>query len=133
MKTINRYVLVADNEKEYDEFVDNSLKDAFDISFYLNLLESSQGKLLSDLIEANMDFFDSKNICLDYKQIKADLGLVGHFAKILDANKPLDANNISIDVDAATFPSDIASGIALQIHDILFKTILDLKGIKLRR
>lgn len=131
MKTLNNYILIADSDKEYDEYVDDSLGDACDVSFYLNLLNTKSSKLLLEIIDFNMEFFDSKNICINYKEIKKALGLVGIFVKLIDKNKSFEENNIAINTSAITLSNEDASKKAMGIHNMIFKSILDIKGTKI--
>jgi len=131
MKRISKYIFLANDEKEYDEYVEKSLKDACDVSFYLNLLKSKSSQLLLEIIDFNMEFFDSKNVCVDCTQIKKDLGLIGNFAKLVNKDKPFDKDNISINLNSITLSNEDASEKAKEIHDIIFKSVLNIKNTKI--
>lgn len=131
MKQINKYLLQAKDDKEYDDYIDKILKDTFDLTVYINLLNSTSGKLLLDIINYNMEFFDRKNICIDFGEIKKTLKLTSRFAYIIDSEKPIDQDNIKINLNAMVLSKVEAENLCKQIHDEIFDGILKIKGTKI--
>lgn len=131
MKKINKYLLQAESDKEYDEYVNSNLRNTFDVTLYLNLLKTSQSKLLLEIINYNIDFFDEKNVCVNFDEIKNTLKLGERFSYVINPEKPLSPNNIKIDLDSLVLTKPEASTLCTKIHNEIFDGILKVKGTKI--
>lgn len=131
MKNFSKYILIASDENEFDKFNNLHMKDAFDVTFYLNILNTQSSKMLLGIIENNIDFLDSKNACIDFEVIKKKLAINRNFVVLIDPEKPLDENNVKIDINSLKLTKTQASEICKEIHNNIFDTILKLKDKKL--
>lgn len=129
MKKINTYLLQADNDKEYDDYVNENLKNTFDVTLYLNLLKTNQSKLLLDIIDYNIEFFDHNNVCVNFENLKKTLKLGDRFGYVIDPKKPLSVNNIKINLNSLVLTKDEASNLCTEIHNEIFDGITKVKGI----
>ena len=104
MKKVNEYVLIANNETEYDKFNNNQLHDYFDIMCLLKFFKEKSFQNLNDIIVNKIEIFDKHNAVIDFKKIKKSFGIKGNFA-----NYPKGAKLKSFDPNSVTFDKNAIS------------------------
>jgi hypothetical protein len=123
MKKVNEYVLIANNETEYDKFNNNQLHDYFDIMCLLKIFKEKSFQNLDDLIVNKIEIFDKHNAVIDFKKIKKAFGIKGNFA-----NYPKGAKLKSFDLNSVTFDQNVISKSPAEmdpICQIIFEKVYD--------
>ena len=102
MKKINEYVLIANDEKEYDDFNNNQIHDHFDIMCLFEVCNGKSFKNLHDFIVNKIEIFDRYNAVIDFKKIKYNLGIKENFAEYPKGMKlqSFDKDSIKLNTNA---------------------------------
>ena len=122
MKKINKLLYFADNEEEINSDMQDNMDNYVDVITYLKILNNSNSIKLFQLIVSKLEFLDSKNILLNYIEIKNRLGIKSKYVE------KLEKDNTSVNNAALSLTEDEAEQICFQLHNELLSLISNLYG-----
>ena len=126
MKRIDKYLIQAESEQEFNAIGDSMLSAYFDTAFYLKYLQSKQGDGLFDLFVERAKILDHHNVLIDFQQIKKEFGINGKFATF-DGND-IKTGSAKINTTCVTLSNSQANEICRDIYTHLLKTIVEFDG-----
>ena len=126
MKKLNNFMFFAENDDEFESFLQNFIDDYIDTITYLKYLSTDNSIKLFELISSKLELLDKNNIAINFEEIKKMLGLKSKFVIEVESNE--NSNSLEIDEASITLSKPQADHICSQIHDELLKNILPLYG-----
>ena len=126
MKKLNNFMFFAENDDEFESFLQNFIDDYIDTITYLKYLRTDNSIKLFELISSKLELLDEKNIAINFEEIKKMLGLKSKFVVEVESNE--NSNSLEINQASITLSNPQADKICSQIHDELQKNILPLFG-----
>ena len=128
MEKLNDFMFFAENNNDFELFMQKNLDDYIDVMSYLRFLDTDESQKLFQLISSKLEFLDEKNILLNFSEIKSKLGLKSKFVLDLSETDKSELGSVEIDEKAASLSREQANKMCSALHGELLRAITALYG-----